>query len=82
MQTWQIQAAKARISALVKQAQNQPQDITVHGKSVAVVLSRERFDRLSHSHDSLVDFMHRSPLYDLEEIRLEREQTPSRELAL
>ena len=49
MQTWQMQEAKARMSELVKRAQTQPQDITLHGKSVAVVISRETFDRLSQA---------------------------------
>ena len=40
MQTWQIQTAKARFSELVKQAaEDGPQEITLHGKPVAVVLS-------------------------------------------
>lgn len=41
MHTWQMQEAKARMSEVVKRAQTQPQDITLHGKSVAVVISRE-----------------------------------------
>jgi len=63
MQTWQMQEAKARMSELVKRAQTHPQDITLHGKSVAVVISRETSERLSQTQDSLVDFMRRSPLY-------------------
>ena len=40
MQTWQIQTAKARFSELVKQAaEDGPQEITQHGKPVAVVVS-------------------------------------------
>jgi prevent-host-death family protein len=42
MQTWQMQTAKARLADVVRCAkQDGPQDITVHGRSVAVVLSRE-----------------------------------------
>lgn len=82
MHTWQMQDAKARMSELVKRAQLQPQDITVHGKSVAVVLSREAFDRLSQTQDSLVDFMRRSPLYDEEDVVLERDASPIREVVL
>ena len=38
MQTWQMQAAKARFSELVKHAADSgPQEITLHGRSVAVV---------------------------------------------
>ncbi|MGE3780299.1 MAG: type II toxin-antitoxin system Phd/YefM family antitoxin, partial [Pirellulaceae bacterium] len=58
MQSWQMQTAKARFSELVKRAaQEGPQEITLHGKSVAVVVSRELFDRLSGNEQSLVDFM-------------------------
>ena len=81
MQTWQMQEAKARLSEVVKRAQNQPQDITLHGKSVAVVISREAFDRLSQSQDSLVDFMRRSPLYGADDITFERDQSLTREVA-
>ena len=79
MQTWQMQDAKARMSELVKSAQSQPQDITVHGKSVAVVVSRGTFDRLSQSQGSLVDFMRRSPLFDAEDVDFERDKSPTRE---
>lgn len=80
MQTWQMQEAKARMSELVKRAQAQPQDITLHGKSVAVVISRETFDRLSHTQDSLVDFMQRSPLRGADDVVFERDQSPTREI--
>jgi prevent-host-death family protein len=40
MKSWQLQQAKARLSELVKSAQHDgPQEITMHGKSVAVVKS-------------------------------------------
>ena len=81
MQTWQMQEAKARMSELVKRAQTQPQDLTLHGKSVAVVISRETFDRLSQAQDSLVDFMRRSPLFGADDIALEREQSLTREVS-
>lgn len=84
MQTWQMQDAKARMSELVKSAQSQPQDITVHGKSVAVVVSRSTFDRLSQAQGSLVDFMQRSPLAsldDADDIVFERDTSLTRHLA-
>ena len=45
------------MSELIKCVQSQPQDITVHGKSVAVVMvvvvvSRETFDRLTQTQGS------------------------------
>lgn len=84
MQTWQIQTAKARFSELVKQAAEEgPQEITLHGKPVAVVLSREAFERLSGGGaPSLVEFMRRSPLHGLDELVLERDRSPTREVEL
>lgn len=79
MRTWQIHEASARISELVESAQEQPQDITVQGKSVAVVVSRDTFDRLSQPQGSLVDFMRRSPLFDADDVDFERDKSPTRE---
>lgn len=76
-----MQAAKARFSELVKHAAQQgPQDITVHGKSVAVVVSRELFDRLSGNEQSLVDFMRASPLQGRDDIEFERDRSLPREI--
>lgn len=81
MQTWQMQEAKARMSEMVRRAQSQPQDITLHGKSVAVLTSRETFDRLSQSQNSLVDFMRRSPLYGADDVEFERDLSVTREVS-
>ena len=78
-----MQEAKARFSELIKRAETEgPQTITSHGRSVAVVLSREAFERLSGSGSSLVDFIRQSPLYGIEEIEFERDRSTTRELAL
>lgn len=83
MSTWQIQEAKAHLSELVKRAASQgPQEITLHGRPVAVVLSREDFERLTGNSRSLVDFMRASPLYGLDEIEFPRDRSPTREVAL
>ena len=83
MQTWQMQEAKAHMSELIQRArQLGPQEITVHGRSVAVVLSREAFDRLAGAGQSLVDFMRRSPLYGMEDVNLDRDTSLTREIAL
>ena len=82
MQTWQMQEAKARLSEVVKRAERDgPQDITLHGRSVAVVLSRAAFERLSGQSASLVDFMRASPLAGLDEdLMFERDPSLTREL--
>jgi len=83
MQTWQLQSAKARFSEVVKHAANDgPQEITVHGHSVAVVISRVMFDQLSGNQSSLVEFMRDSPLFDLDDVVLERDKSMARETDL
>ena len=63
MRTWQLQEAKARLSELVKLATAEgPQDITVHGRPVAVVMSRAEYEKLRGQRLSFVEFIRRSPL--------------------
>ena len=76
MRRWQLQAAKARFSELVREAGRAgPQDITVHGRSVAVVISRELFDQLSGTGESLAAFMRNSPLAGLDDLEFERDRS-------
>jgi prevent-host-death family protein len=76
MRRWQLQAAKARFSELVREAAREgPQDITVHGRSVAVVISRELFDQLSGTGESLVAFMRKSPLVGMDDLKFERDRS-------
>ena len=81
MQTWQMQTAKARFSEVVKQAADEgPQEITVHGRAVAVVISRELFESLCGNQVSLVDFMRASPLYAQDDVTFERDRSLPREV--
>jgi len=83
MRTWQIQEAKARLSEVVKDAEREgPQEITLHGRSVAVVLSRAEFDRLAGTGESLVEFMRRSPLFGQDDVELARDKSLIREVGL
>lgn len=83
MRAWQMQEAKARLSEVVKCAESEgPQNITLHGQSVAVVVSRAMFERLTGNEHSLVDFMRRSPLYEADDITLERNTSLTREVSL
>jgi prevent-host-death family protein len=79
-----MQEAKARLSELVKCAEVEgPQDITLHGKSVAVVMSRAAFQRMSGQQASLLDFMQASPLAGLDdELVIERDTSLTRDVAL
>jgi prevent-host-death family protein len=60
---WQLQTAKARLSELVRASEESgPQEITLRGNAVAVVLAKADFDRLSSKKGSFVEFLRRSPL--------------------
>ncbi len=79
MQQWQMQEAIVHLDEVVTLAQQKgPQEIVLDGRSVAVVMSRVEFDRLTGTGASLLDFMQRSPLYGLDEIEFPRDTTPAR----
>lgn len=82
MPSWPIHAAKARLSARVKQAQRHPQQLTSHGQPVTVVLSAEAFVQTQQSGESLVSFIRRSPLMNSGDLVCERDQDLSRKVAL
>ena len=83
MHVWQMQEAKARLSEVVKCAESEgPQNITLHGQSVVVVVSRAMFERLTGNEHSLVEFMRRSPLVEADDITLERNTSLTREVSL
>ena len=82
MHTWQMQEAKAKLSEVVKCAEKEgPQEITLHGQSVAIVISRDLYDRLSGTGQSLVEFMRSSPLYENDDVTLIRDKSTTREIS-
>jgi prevent-host-death family protein len=82
MRNWQLQAAKARLSELVREAvRDGPQGITVHGRDEVVVLARTDYDRLVDRNQSFVEFMTASPLKGLP-LDIERDRSPARDLDL
>ena len=79
---WQLQEAKAHLSELVKTVQqNGQQQITVHGKPAAVVLSCDDYARLTRKRPSFVELMRQSPLMGVD-LQLERDQSLTREHTL
>lgn len=83
MQTWQMQDAKARLSEVIKLGEHDgPQEFTLHGRPIAVLLSRSAFEKLSGRGRSFLEFIQRSPLHELDEIEFEREQTMTSDLSL
>ena len=82
MTTWQPQEAKGKFSEVVKRALSEgPQGITVRGESVAVLISREEYGRLTHPKRGFVEFMRQSPLLGLN-LDTERSADPTRETEL
>jgi prevent-host-death family protein len=67
MHRWQLQTAKARLSEVVRAAAGGgPQEITLRGSAVAVVVAKADFERLSSKSGSFVAFMRGSPLAGVE----------------
>ncbi len=82
MHTWQLQDAKARLSEVVKKAEQEgPQGITVHGRSTAVVVSTRDYDRLRRPRGNFVEFMRESPLCGTE-LEVKRNKTKTRKTIL
>ena len=82
MQEWQLQEAKARFSALVREAaEDGPQTITVRGRRAAVLLSAGDYDRLKRPKPSLAAFLRASPLAGTG-LEIERDQTTPRDVDL
>ena len=82
MQTWQLQEAKSKFSEVVKRAQSQgPQNITVHGEPVAVLISQRDYQKLTHPKPGLVELLRTSPLMG-SNLDIAREQTSTRKIKL
>lgn len=67
MSEWQVQEAKAELSALIQAAQTAPQIITRHGQPVAVVLSYAQYDlvRQREGRESLFSFLRGWPDFEV-----------------
>ena len=82
MATWQLQHAKARLSALVNNAiKHGPQEVTLRGKTVVVVLSKLEYEKLKKQKLSFVEFMRQSPLAGLR-IKFKRDRSLTRKVKL
>jgi prevent-host-death family protein len=63
--SWTVAEAKARFSELIEQARSEgPQTITKHGRTAAVVVSAEEWERKSKRTGNLAEFFASSPLRD------------------
>jgi prevent-host-death family protein len=70
---WRLQDAKARLSEVVRQAQQRgPQRVTVHGRDAVVVVRADEFDRMQRpvSGRDIVAALAGSPLAEVDFERL------------
>jgi prevent-host-death family protein len=61
--TWTVAEAKAKFSELIDKAKSEgPQKITKHGRTTAVVVAAEEWERKSERRGNLAEFLGASPL--------------------
>lgn len=61
--TWTVAEAKAKFSELIEKAKAEgPQTITRHGRTAAVVVAPEQWEKKAERKGSLADFLMSSPL--------------------
>ncbi len=67
MAEWQVQEAKAELSAVIKAAEEGPQVITRHGQPVAVVLSYGQYEvmRRREGRQPLISFLRSWPEFEI-----------------
>jgi prevent-host-death family protein len=80
--TWQLQDAKAKFSALIKLAAQSPQIITVRGAETAVVISIDTYRELTEPKQTLWEVFQNSPLADVELEEMPREPEEMRDINL
>jgi prevent-host-death family protein len=82
VRSWQLQEAKAKLSEVVSLSQQEgPQQISVRGRPVVIVVAKVEFERLRGRRLSIVELMSRSPLSGLD-LALQRDASPAREVKL
>jgi prevent-host-death family protein len=80
MNTWQLQEAKARLSELLRQAEEAgPQRITVRGADAAIVLSSKDYEKLLGKKENLWEFLRASPLKGID-LDIERDKSLPRDV--
>ena len=82
MGNWTVAEAKARFSEVIEQAQSRgPQTITKHGRTAAIVVSAEEWEKKTKRTGNLAEFFAASPLRD-SGIEIERKQDHPRKTDL
>jgi len=79
---WTVANAKARLSEVIERARREgPQTITKNGRTTAVVVSIEEWERKTARTGSLAEFLFASPLRGAD-LDVERSKDGAREIEL
>lgn len=79
---WTVAEAKARFSKLIEEARsNGPQTISRHGRTAAVVVSAEEWEKKTKRRGNLAEFFANSPLRE-SGIEIERRKDGPRKVDL
>lgn len=82
MRKWPLQDAKAKFSEVMKRAASEgPQEITLRGEPMAVLISRDAYDKMQGKKPSLAAFLRKSPLVGVK-LKVERDKSLSRKVEL
>ena len=82
MGQWQLQDAKARLSEVIKSAQDEgPQQVTVRGKPSAIVISVDDYEAMKKQRPGFVELMRSSPLVGVDVV-IERDSSLVRDVSL
>lgn len=77
-----MQEAKAKLSEVIKKAVKEgPQEISIRGKSTAIVLSKKEYIALTSPKSSFIEFLQNSPLFGIE-LDIQRDKSPARKIEL
>ena len=80
--TWTVAEAKAKFSEVIDRALKKgPQTVTRHGRTTAVVVAAEEWDRRTRRTGNLAEFLASSPLRQ-SRLRLERRRDRPRTVDL
>lgn len=80
--TWQIQEAKAKFSRVIGEAcEAGYQTITKKGVPIAIIISKNEFDRMAKPKQSLLNFFKSSPCPEVD-LKIERSKDLPREFDL
>ena len=77
---WKFQEAEAKLSIQKKAECENSQSSTVLSRKVAVMIADTTIKNLTVISNSLIEFMHHSLFYGLDEIEFQRDQSLTREM--